>query len=314
MPISFDTTVTHDLETAAGKEWIEANGLGGWASSTVAGCHTRRYHGLLVAATRPPIGRMVLLSKLRGNADRRRPGVRAGHESLRRHRAPARPSSCCTSFTLDPMPMFVYEAGGVTLRKTVVAIHGENTTVVLYEVLDAPAAGHPRAAAAHRLSGTTTRFSTPTTRSVSPTHRSRTACSGPRPTTARPSCSFRPRARRSRRSPTGTTGSSTRKRSRAGSTRTRTCSVTACSAASWRKGERLGVIVSTGEVAGRDPFALVAAERARRAKIARLARGQGRGRPNAGGCGRRVRRAARRGSAHRHRRLPMVHAIGDATR
>lgn len=38
------------------REWLETNGLGGYASSTVAGIHTRRYHGLLIAATKPPVG------------------------------------------------------------------------------------------------------------------------------------------------------------------------------------------------------------------------------------------------------------------
>ena len=46
------------------REWLETNGLGGFASSTLAGINTRRYHGLLTAATKPPVGRMVLLSKL----------------------------------------------------------------------------------------------------------------------------------------------------------------------------------------------------------------------------------------------------------
>src|ERR1017187_1830210 len=46
------------------REWLETNGLGGYASSTKCGMNTRRYHGLLVAATKPPVGRMVLLSKL----------------------------------------------------------------------------------------------------------------------------------------------------------------------------------------------------------------------------------------------------------
>ena len=45
-------------------EWLETNGLGGFASSTVDGLNTRRYHGLLVAALQPPVGRSVLLSKL----------------------------------------------------------------------------------------------------------------------------------------------------------------------------------------------------------------------------------------------------------
>ena len=62
--ISFDRHVCGDLGMALGREWLETNGLGGFASSTIIGLNTRRYHGLLVAATRPPVGRMVLLSKL----------------------------------------------------------------------------------------------------------------------------------------------------------------------------------------------------------------------------------------------------------
>ena len=42
MPISFDPDVTHDFEAASAREWIEANGLGGFASGTVSGAHTRR--------------------------------------------------------------------------------------------------------------------------------------------------------------------------------------------------------------------------------------------------------------------------------
>ena len=49
-----------NLEVASGREWLETNGIGGYASSTIVGLNTRRYHGLLVAATKPPVGRMVL--------------------------------------------------------------------------------------------------------------------------------------------------------------------------------------------------------------------------------------------------------------
>ena len=52
-----------DFEAAIKREWLETNGIGGYASSTISGANTRRYHGLLVAATRPPVERMVLLSK-----------------------------------------------------------------------------------------------------------------------------------------------------------------------------------------------------------------------------------------------------------
>src|SRR5882757_8726330 len=47
-----------------GAEWLETNGLGGWSGSTIIGCNTRRYHGMLVAATVPPAERMNLVNKL----------------------------------------------------------------------------------------------------------------------------------------------------------------------------------------------------------------------------------------------------------
>ncbi|MGD9289652.1 MAG: glycogen debranching enzyme N-terminal domain-containing protein, partial [Desulfobacterales bacterium] len=64
MTIAFDQRITQNFNEAIRREWLETNGLGGWASSTISGAHTRRYHGLLVAATRPPVERMVMLSKL----------------------------------------------------------------------------------------------------------------------------------------------------------------------------------------------------------------------------------------------------------
>src|SRR2546421_5657086 len=62
--IEFDSLICTDLTGATGREWLETNGLGGFASSTIIGLNTRRYHGLLTAATKPPVGRVVLLSKL----------------------------------------------------------------------------------------------------------------------------------------------------------------------------------------------------------------------------------------------------------
>src|SRR4051794_41638126 len=62
--IRFDQSVCADLPRARKLEWLETNGLGGFASSTIVGLNTRRYHGLLTAATRPPVGRLLLLSKL----------------------------------------------------------------------------------------------------------------------------------------------------------------------------------------------------------------------------------------------------------
>jgi predicted glycogen debranching enzyme len=50
------------------REWLETNGIGGFASSTATGMNTRRYHGLLVAAMQPPVGRVVLLAKMEETA------------------------------------------------------------------------------------------------------------------------------------------------------------------------------------------------------------------------------------------------------
>src|SRR5437763_16097911 len=62
--IEFTEQICANLKQASTREWLETNGLGGFACSTIAGANTRRYHGLLTAATNPPVGRMLLLSKL----------------------------------------------------------------------------------------------------------------------------------------------------------------------------------------------------------------------------------------------------------
>src|SRR5688500_20372460 len=54
----------HDPEAVVTREWLVTNGLGGYASGTVPGVITRRYHGLLVAALPSPFGRIVMLSHL----------------------------------------------------------------------------------------------------------------------------------------------------------------------------------------------------------------------------------------------------------
>src|SRR3954469_19284070 len=64
------------LEPHVSQEWLLTNGLGGFSGGTVVGCNTRRYHGLLVAATLPPVGRILALNRmgeqlvLDGNAEK----------------------------------------------------------------------------------------------------------------------------------------------------------------------------------------------------------------------------------------------------
>jgi len=138
MSIVFNKSLTQNFDEAIRREWLETNGLGGWASSTITGAHTRRYHGLLVAATKPPVGRMVLLSKLDETI-----AINDQRFELSCNRYPGathpRGFEYLGSFEKDLFPVFEYEAGGVKLRKTIAAINGENTTLLLYEVLQAPA-------------------------------------------------------------------------------------------------------------------------------------------------------------------------------
>jgi predicted glycogen debranching enzyme len=124
--------VLADLEAATSREWVLADGLGGYASSTVIGLNTRRYHGLLVAATHPPVGRMVLLSRLDETlvightsyelATRAYPGV-----------VGPRGHAWATSFVLDPLPTLSWEVpAGARLTRTVARVQGAPGTVLVY--------------------------------------------------------------------------------------------------------------------------------------------------------------------------------------
>jgi predicted glycogen debranching enzyme len=114
-------------------EWLETNGIGGFSSSTIVGLNTRRYHGLLTAATTPPVGRFVLLSKLEEVLviDGRRYELSANQYPGVVH---PRGFDYQTGFRLEPFPRFTYEIEGVRLEKSVFMVQGENTTVVQYEL------------------------------------------------------------------------------------------------------------------------------------------------------------------------------------
>jgi len=122
-----------DLESALRREWLETNGLGGFASSTIIGLNTRRYHGLLVAATKPPVGRLVLLSKLEEALfiDDKRFDL-----SANRHPGVVHPEGFryLKQFRLNPFPVFTYQVGNIKIEKSVFMIHGENSTVIHYEL------------------------------------------------------------------------------------------------------------------------------------------------------------------------------------
>src|SRR5689334_2582130 len=134
--IELGQEICRDLNAALSREWLETNGIGGFSSSTITGLNTRRYHGLLTAATKPPVGRFVLLSKLEETLliDGRRYEL-----SSNQYPGVIHPQgfNYQTGFRLDPFPTFTYDVEGVRLEKSVFMVQGENTTVVQYELVAA---------------------------------------------------------------------------------------------------------------------------------------------------------------------------------
>ena len=119
------------LSFSRSREWLETNGIGGYASSTVSGMNTRRYHGLLVAAVQPPVGRAVLLSKVEEilSVNGRQYDLSTNRYSNAVHPAGY---TLLKEFRLDPFPTYVFEIDGVELTKRIFMVHEENTVVIEY--------------------------------------------------------------------------------------------------------------------------------------------------------------------------------------
>ena len=120
-----------DLAVASQREWLETNGLGGFASSTVAGLNTRRYHGLLCAAIQSPSNRFMLLSKLEETLV-----VDGARHDLAVNCYPGTVHPCGNqlqgSFRMDPFPTFVWQVEDVELSKSIFLVHHSNAVVVEY--------------------------------------------------------------------------------------------------------------------------------------------------------------------------------------
>jgi predicted glycogen debranching enzyme len=131
--IAVDPSILSNVETGMKTEWLVTNGLGGYASSTVLGVNTRKYHGLLVAAFNPPVDRHVLLAKLNETiligGKRYDLGVNET-KSGTQLRNPIFPYS----FSIAPLPTCVYRVDqGFQLKRTIFMPHEKNASIILYE-------------------------------------------------------------------------------------------------------------------------------------------------------------------------------------
>ena len=117
-------------------EWIVTNGLGGYASGTIAGLNTRRFHGWLIAALPAPHGRMMMLNQIEEAVcvEDRKYRLTADDLSWATHSDIVSPF--LKSFRLEMgLPVFTYETDEFTLEKRLCMAHTQNTTYVTYRLL-----------------------------------------------------------------------------------------------------------------------------------------------------------------------------------
>jgi predicted glycogen debranching enzyme len=132
-----EATAADDLEPLVRREWLVTNGLGGYSSSTIPGVMTRRYHGVLVASLRNPLGRTVMLNHV---IERVALGDGTvvqldGEERVGRQlEVPA--ARFLTDFRLEAgLPVWEYTLPGATIERRVVMPYRQNTVIVLFAML-----------------------------------------------------------------------------------------------------------------------------------------------------------------------------------
>jgi predicted glycogen debranching enzyme len=128
---SLGAEVLSDPPRACAREWLLPDGLGGYASSTPLGLNTRRQHGLLVVATRPPSGRLILLSKVEEVLT-----IDGVDHELSSNAYPdavfPRGFERAASFVMDPLPSLTWEVPEGRLTRTIARVQREPGVAVTY--------------------------------------------------------------------------------------------------------------------------------------------------------------------------------------
>ena len=121
-------TLARDLSL----EWLETNGLGGYASSTILNCNTRKYHGLLVSQLYDPLGKFVLLSDIEDTIS-----LNQNEYVLSSHFYPNTTDVCghafLDSFSIDTHPVFQYVCDDIKITKEILMLQGEDTVLIKYQ-------------------------------------------------------------------------------------------------------------------------------------------------------------------------------------
>ena len=136
--LAFGREITRDLAVAGSREWLCTNGIGGFASGTVAGPLSRRYHGILVGALTPPVGRTLLVAKIDEAVEYA--GARVELAANRWADGTVAPDGYqhIESFSLvGTSPVWTFAVADALIEKRIWMEQGRNTTYVRYEVLRA---------------------------------------------------------------------------------------------------------------------------------------------------------------------------------
>jgi predicted glycogen debranching enzyme len=140
--MSWSTQHGANLELLLSREWLVTNGLGGFASGTVGGVNTRRYHGVLVAALPAPHGRLVMLNQVSEEIRLPESSYALGGEEDADGKLKLHGASHLVEFRLEEgLPVWRYEGGGIAIEKRLLMLHQQNTTHVTYALVsgDGPA-------------------------------------------------------------------------------------------------------------------------------------------------------------------------------
>jgi len=136
--IKFDRKLLVNLEYSLGKELIRANRRGSFASTTIVGCNTRKYHGLLITK-QPEIDNdhHVLLSSFDETVIQRGEAFNLGIHQYDDNIYHPRGHKYITDFETDPIPRITYEVGGVVLTKARLFSQEDDRIMIKYELVSA---------------------------------------------------------------------------------------------------------------------------------------------------------------------------------
>ncbi len=133
--MTIDSRQCQDLERALSLEWLETNGRGGYASGTVAGANTRRYHALLLVARHPPVDRVVLVNHVEESVES---GGSNFPLSTNVYSGAVHPEGYqyCEEFSAEPWPTWRYAGQGIRLTRELLCPQGRDMVILRWRLLD----------------------------------------------------------------------------------------------------------------------------------------------------------------------------------